>query len=1069
MDASEASLERRLRDLEERAKELRCLYAVDALLGDPDISLEQLLEGIVAVMPAAWQYPAACGARIECGGITRTSPGYIESAWKQSAPIRVRGARIGTAEVVYRDERPTRDEGPFLKEERKLLDTIAERVGHFVAHRRLLEAAREQGLPPRSVTDWSVILDLLGRTDRALLARITRKMINHLRFSGIREADGLFEPFAGRPRDPLPEDETGENQPTRRIVPVAEEALVRRVFELASARLGDDEIVARIHDWIRENRAAFLLDVVENSRSSLAELSDAVSRYQQMTRGESELPPSTAKGLKASLVRRVLGSQHEYLNVAKEFVELGDFQPLLQRTIYPEGGHGRIGGKGAGLFLAERILRRHAGNEALLGSVRTPRTWYITSDGLHDFMKYNNLEDVFTHKYRDIESIRREYPDIIATFKQSSFSPHMRRGISLALDDLAERPLIVRSSSLLEDRFGASFAGKYKSLFVANQGGKSERLEALTDAIAEVYASTFGPDPIEYRAERGLLDASEGMGILIQEVVGRRMGDYFLPTFAGVAVSRNEFRWSPRIGRDDGLMRLVPGLGTRAVDRVGDDYPILVSPGQPGLRVNTSAEETTRYAPRWIDVINVRTGRFETLEIAELLRRVGGEFRNIEQIVSIHEAGRLRIPMMGEVDFARDDVVATCEGLLSRTPLLRTIGVMLELLKREWGAPVDLEFAHDGEALHLLQCRTQNPGRQFQPAAIPRDLPCDRVIFSARRHVSDGTIDGITHVVYVDPDAYARVASHDELIAVGRAVGRLNQLLPKRRFILIGPGRWGSRGDIKLGVRVTYADINNTAMLVEVARDNGPHAPDLSFGTHFFQDLVESSIRYLPLYPGQEGVEFNEAFLTRSPNVLPELAPEFTELAELIRVIDVRRVADDQVLHVLMNADLDEAVAVLGPPGRAPEASMLHVTASQPSADHWRWRRHMAERIAASIDVAASGVVAMYLFGSTENGNAGPASDIDLIVHFRGSDSQRSDLETWLAGWSRCLAEINFLRTGYSADGLLDVHIVTDEDISARTSYASKIGAVTDAARPLALGSPKAVVAGSPDSTAGPV
>ena len=90
-----------------------------------------------------------------------------------------------------------------------------------------------------------------------------------------------------------------------------------------------------------------------------------------------------------------------------------------------------------------------------------------------------------------------------------------------------ETPLVVRSSSLLEDQFGAAFSGKYKSLFLANQGQKAERLAALLDAISEVYASTFGPDPIEYRAERNLLDFHEEMGIMIQEVVGTRVGKYY--------------------------------------------------------------------------------------------------------------------------------------------------------------------------------------------------------------------------------------------------------------------------------------------------------------------------------------------------------------------------------------------------------------------------------------------------------------------------------------------------------------------------------------------------------------
>ena len=213
------------------------------------------------------------------------------------------------------------------------------------------------------------------------------------------------------------------------------------------------------------------------------------------------------------------------------------------------------------------------------------------------FVEYNQLEDVYNRKYLEIEQIRREYPHIVQVFKNSSFAPEIMKGLSLALDDLEGRPLIVRSSSLLEDRMGAAFSGKYKSLFLANVGTKGERLNALMDAIAEVYASLFGADPIEYRAERNLLDLHEEMGIMIQEVVGSRVGPYFLPSFAGVAFSNNEFRWSPRIKREDGLVRMVPGLGTRAVDRVGDDYPILVAPGQPGLRVNVTQEEIAPLRP----------------------------------------------------------------------------------------------------------------------------------------------------------------------------------------------------------------------------------------------------------------------------------------------------------------------------------------------------------------------------------------------------------------------------------------------------------------------------------------
>ena len=112
----------------------------------------------------------------------------------------------------------------------------------------------------------------------------------------------------------------------------------------------------------------------------------------------------------------------------------------------------------------------------------------------------------------------------------------------------------------------------------------------------------------------------------------------------------------------------------------------------------------------------------------------------------------------------------------------------------------------------------------------------------------------------------------------------------------------------------------------------------------------------------------------------------------------------------------------------------------------------MADGIAAALDATALGVEAIYLFGSVKNGSAGPASDIDLLIHFRGDKDQQRHLMDWLQGWSEALAKLNFMKTGYETDGLLDVHIVTDADIAARTSYATRIGAVTDAARPLAIG-----------------
>ncbi|HSG29503.1 MAG TPA: PEP/pyruvate-binding domain-containing protein, partial [Candidatus Krumholzibacterium sp.] len=727
----------------------------------------------------------------------------------------------------------------------------------------------------------------------------------------------------------------------------------------------------------------------------------------------------------------------------------------LDRTIYSAGSHGRLGGKCAGLVLARQIIKKSFGDDEDLSKIRVPKSWYITSDILLGFLKYNNMDEVVEQKYKSINQIRVEYPNVIRSFKNGLFPPEIIQGLSMVLDECEGRPLIIRSSSLLEDSLGAAFSGKYKSLFLANQGTKSERLEALVDAIAEIYASVFGPDPIEYRAERGLLDFAEEMGILIQEVVGTRIGDYYLPAFAGVAFSRNEFRWSPRIRREDGLIRLVPGLGTRAVDRVADDYPILIAPGQPDLRVNVADDEIEYYSPKMIDLINLKTNTFETVKIEDLLREHGDDYPNIEKMVLVNRSGHIHKPMPMSIDFEKDDLLMTCEGLLSDTPLVRNVRAILETLEENIGTPVDIEFAHDGNYFYLLQCRPQSYSEDIAPSPIPKDVPEKDIVFSAEKYVSNGRVPDITHVVYVDPERYGELSSHEKLLQVGRAIGRLNKILPKRQFVLMGPGRWGSKGDIKLGVNVTYSDINNTAVLMEIARERGGYRPDLSFGTHFFQDLVEGQIRYLPLYPDDKGIVFNDRFFSVSKNLLADVLPEYAGLEDTIRLIDVPRETGGRVLRVLMNAELGEAVGILSDPSRGREETALTMAEEGKPTDHlWMWRLRMAEHIASRLDPERFGVAGLYVFGSTKNATAGLASDIDLLVHFRGTRKQLDELKIWFEAWSLSLDEINYLKTGYRSGGLLDVHFVTDEDIENKTSFAVKIDAVTDPARPLKLKDP---------------
>lgn len=909
-------IENLIRELKEREKELNCVYRVEQTLADTSKDLDELLRGVVEVIPTGWQYPELCQAKIEYEGRVFQTEGYVDSPIAQSVDLVVQDKSVGRVVVSYASEVPKSRDGYFLPEEEKLLRTLADRLAHAILYLELKRLYCKwdgigDGAAGRTSERWRAIVETLRKTDRKLYIYLARKMLRQLCRAGNEPAAKLLREFGYA--EPLADQLQAEdpNRPSQKQSMERILALSDSVFQIAADHLSGEQIVLAIERWIREDKAMFFVRAIDNPSSTLSEVINAISRYRLSSSADVELSPANEKGVLVSLIRRLFYEQLEFINVAKQYVTLSDIFALTDRIVYHEESHGHLGGKSAGLFLAERVIRRLEDRYPLLRGVRTPKTWYITSDSLTHFLNYNGLEDVHEQKYKDLEEIRFEYPNLIQIFKHSHFPPRIVNGLSTVLEDLGERPIVVRSSSLLEDRAGAVFSGKYKSLFLANQGSKQARLEALMDAIAEVYASTFAPDPIEYRIEHGLLDFYEEMGIMIQAVVGNRVGDYFLPTFAGVAFSQNEFCWSPRIRREDGVVRMVPGLGTRAVDRIADDYPTLIAPGQPQLRVNTTPDEIVHYSTKRVDLINLSTNTFQTVDFRQLVRRHGEEIPGLERLISLYDGQMLHHPTsLYNVELGTADIVVTFEGLL-RTDFVAQISTMLAVLRDAFGMPVDIEFAHDGRDLYLLQCRPQSRSRGAAPSAIPREVPKEQLLFTANRYVSNGTVPAISHIVYVDPNAYDALTDHGQLLQVGRVVGLLNKRLPKRRFILMGPGRWGSRGDIKLGVSVTYSDINCAAMLIEIARRKGNYVPELSFGTHFFQDLVESSIRYLPLYPDDDGVVFSEEFFLHAENQLPVLLPEYAWLAQVVRVIDVAKASGGKLLQVLMNAEEDRAVGLL--------------------------------------------------------------------------------------------------------------------------------------------------------------
>jgi hypothetical protein len=616
---------------------------------------------------------------------------------------------------------------------------------------------------------------------------------------------------------------------------------------------------------------------------------------------------------KVVLIRALISDQLRYINIAKEWFTIADLKNIRQRKI----GAGRIGGKAAGMLLAERILKE-AAEPSLRSCLATPESFFVGSDEMYNFMTINRLVHWNDQKYKTETEMRAEYPMIVQDFEAGEFAPDLVEKLQGLLINVGRRPLIVRSSSLLEDNFGTAFAGKYESIFLPNQGSLRENMKALTFAIARIYASVLNPNALLYRRSRGLQDYDERMALLIQVVEGEKFSHYYLPHAAGVAFSRNLYRWAPQIRREDGFVRLVWGLGTRAVDRVGNDYPRLVALSHPLLRPSTNPEMVRRYSQQYVDLIDLNDNQLKTLPVHDVL---DSHYSPLRYLAQINEEGYFVSLRSNIVDGDKRHLVLTFEEFLRRTNFAETMRGILKVLERTYRAPVDLEFTVHLDGLDtgkpsicltLLQCRPQSHLRETEQIPIPTDLPEEDVIFMTRFVVPDGHIDNIKYVVFVPTQAYFELASMNERRELARAIGRLNAALSSEVFICVGPGRWGSSNS-DLGVPIDYGDIYHSRSLVELAGQGMGEVPEPSLGTHFFQDLLESQIYPLALYLDDPQSVFNRRFFFETPNRLTDFCPADEKMSACLRLIKVSDFRPGQALQIVMNDDKGIALAFLKP------------------------------------------------------------------------------------------------------------------------------------------------------------
>ncbi len=639
--------------------------------------------------------------------------------------------------------------------------------------------------------------------------------------------------------------------------------------------------------------------------------------------------------LKVTLIRRMIRDQLPYINIAKHWLTISDLAEIHQRRI----GFGRIGGKAAGMLLAGRILNE-IGDETIKASVKVPESFFLGSDLMYIFMAMNGLMHWNDQKYKSEQQIHAEYPQIQNEFQAGEFPPEILIELRALLEKIGLNPLIVRSSSQLEDSFGTSFPGKYDSHFCANQGTPGENLRALTNAIARTYASTFKPDALLYRRSHGLQDYDERMSVLIQVVQGEQYGRYLFPFGAGVAFSHNLYRWAPEIRREDGYARLVWGLGTRAVERVGNDYPRLIALSHPSLQPDDSSQAIRHYSQQYVDLIDLKENAFKTLPVREVL---DSHYEPIRLLVQKEQEGYLAPLRMRVMDADLSKLVITFDMMLQRSSFASTISKMLHVLEQHLQTPVDIEFtlhipdparfSHPGGTgstnkpnaneetgsspeikISLLQCRPQSRLESTFKVQLPEDLPSEDIVFSSRFIVPQGYLPNIRHVIFVPPEKYFALPSAEARNRLGRIISRLNSVLEKKSFICVGPGRWGTT-NVDLGVFVGYADICNAGALVELSgKEVGP-APEPSLGTHFFQDLMEAQIYPIAIRLDEEDTIFKREFFYETPSKLQDRVEVEKELIGSLRLIEVNDFRPHHHLEVVMDDEKGEAVAYLAPDG----------------------------------------------------------------------------------------------------------------------------------------------------------
>jgi hypothetical protein len=597
--------------------------------------------------------------------------------------------------------------------------------------------------------------------------------------------------------------------------------------------------------------------------------------------------PSDSKDVKEllrELCRIMVGREKRISQLAQNSFSLEDLINTKSRLI----GSGFIGGKAVGMLLAQKIL---SDDKSLDWSryLEPHDSFYVGSDVFYSYIVENGWWKLLMK-----QKTKEGYFGVAAEMKENllrgKFPDQVRERFQEIIEYFGQSPIIVRSSSLLEDSFGNAFAGKYESLFLVNQGGPEQRYAEFEEAVRRVYASTMDEDALAYRLQRGLDQQDEQMALLVQRVSGSYKKSYFFPDLAGVGVSYNTFVWKPELDPKAGMLRLVLGLGTRAVDRVEDDYPQTIALDQPLLRPYADREDQGRFSQHNADLLDTDQNCLRTVSVLDLLNDQLN--MKLDLIADSDPHTEQRMKQLGMK--AQRYWLLTFKKLLSETNFTEIMRKMLKTLENYYRYPVDIEFTvnftDDGMfKINLVQCRPLQTKGIKAGIRLPENIEPAKVLFASQGYTMGGSISlPIKRIIYVDPQAYVETPISQKY-SIARLIGKLNSRIVNREItptILFGPGRWGTTTP-SLGVPVNFAEINKIAVLVEIAYEGSNLMPELSFGTHFFQDLVESDIFYVALFPRKENVVFNRANLLEMPNLLTDFFPEEHRYQDVVKVYEL--------------------------------------------------------------------------------------------------------------------------------------------------------------------------------------